>query len=34
MPDLIRHPAEARLRGEKFFQPKDLGWLDTGSGPV
>ncbi|MFK3779103.1 hypothetical protein [Agrobacterium sp. NPDC089420] len=35
MPDLIRHPADARLRGEKdFFQPNDLGWLDTGSRPV
>ena len=35
MPDLIRHPADARRRGEKdSFQPKDLGWLDTGSGPV
>ncbi len=35
MPDLIRHPADARRRGEKdSFQPKDLGWLDTGLGPV
>ena len=34
MPDLIRHPAGARLRDEKdSFQPKDLGWLDSGSGP-
>jgi len=35
MPDLIRHPADARLRGGKdSFQPKDLGWLDAGSSPA
>ncbi len=34
MPDLIRHPAATRLRGEKeSFYPKDLGWLDSGSRP-
>jgi len=34
-PALSRGPADARLRGgDNSFQPKDLGWLDTGSRPV
>jgi len=33
MPALSRYPVDARLRGDDPFQPKDLGWLDFGSGP-
>ncbi|WP_158523271.1 MULTISPECIES: hypothetical protein [Agrobacterium] len=34
IPALSRDPVDARLRGGKsFFQPKDLGWLDSGSRP-
>jgi len=33
-PALCRNPVDARLRGGKVsFQPKDLGWLDSGSRP-
>lgn len=31
IPALSRVPVNARLRGGKsLFQPKDLGWLDSG----
>jgi len=34
IPASSRNPSGARLRGEKsLFQPKDLGWLDSGSRP-
>ncbi|EPR22963.1 hypothetical protein L903_00040 [Agrobacterium sp. JL28] len=34
IPALSRDPADAALtRREESFQPKDLGWLDSGSRP-
>ncbi|WP_035218043.1 hypothetical protein [Agrobacterium tumefaciens] len=33
IPALSRNPVDARLRGERVFLPKDLGWLDSGSRP-
>ncbi|KVK64521.1 hypothetical protein L905_05580 [Agrobacterium sp. TS43] len=33
MPDLIRHPATARLRREESFAIKDLIALDPGTSP-
>ncbi|CVI56220.1 hypothetical protein AGR7A_Cc280025 [Agrobacterium deltaense NCPPB 1641] len=35
VPTLNRKPVNAAFpRREESFQPKDLGWLDAGSGPA